>query len=349
MGLFNGMLKEDESLFINEFALDFDYLPHIIKFREEQQKYLATCIKPLFSGRMGKNILITGAPGIGKTAACRFVLREMQKETDSILPIYINCWKKDTPHKIVLEICDQIGYKWTHNKKTDELMKNIAEILNKKAAVIILDEIDKIDADQVLYQLLEDLYKKSIFLITNDKDWLVQLDQRVKSRLLPEILEFKPYNYDEILGILQQRVEMAFVPTVWTNEALEKVADKAFELEDVRTGLFLLREAGTAAENKSLKQIKPEHSDLAISKLNDFKPINSKDLDKECKEVLKMIKANKSKTSTEMYELYKKDFDKSYRTFHRKLKMLEEANLIIITEEMSAQGGKYSVLETKEK
>ena len=38
MGLFDGMLKEDESLFINEFALDFDYLPNIIKFREDFNK-----------------------------------------------------------------------------------------------------------------------------------------------------------------------------------------------------------------------------------------------------------------------------------------------------------------------
>ncbi len=348
MGLFDGMLKADESLFVNEFALDFDYLPHIIKYREEQQQYLATCIKPLFSGRMGKNLLITGAPGIGKTAACKFVLREMQKETNSIVPIYVNCWKKDTPHKIVLEICNQLNYKWTHNKKTDELLKNVVEILNKKATVIVLDEIDKIDADQVLYQLLEDLYKKCLFLITNDKDWLAHLDQRVKSRLLPEILEFKPYSFDEIHGILQQRVEIAFVPNVWDKKALEKLAEKAFELEDVRTGLFLLRESGIAAEIKNVKKIKEEHSNIAITKLKDFKPINSKDLDTECKEVFKMIKLNKGKTSTEMYEIYKQDFNKSYRTFHRKLKMLEEANLILIKEQMSSQGGKYSVLEAKE-
>ena len=93
MGLFNNILKDEESLFTNELALDFDYLPEIIPHRENEQQYIATCIKPLFQERNGKNLIITGKPGIGKTAAIRFIFQELEKETDNIIPIYINCWK----------------------------------------------------------------------------------------------------------------------------------------------------------------------------------------------------------------------------------------------------------------
>ena len=84
MNIFNKMLQHDETIFKNELVLEYDYLPHIIKFRENQQQHIATIIKPLFSGRMGSNLLITGRPGIGKTAACKHVLRDMEQHSDKI-------------------------------------------------------------------------------------------------------------------------------------------------------------------------------------------------------------------------------------------------------------------------
>ncbi len=207
MGLFNNILKDEESLFKDETALDFDWIPSIIKYRENEQQYIATCIKPLFQERNGKNLIITGQPGIGKTAAIRFIFKELEQETDNIIPIYINCWKKDTSHKIALEICNKLNYKFTQNKTTEELIKEITKILNKKAAVFCFDEVDKLDDSSILYSILEDIYRKTIILVTNYKDWLSKLDQRIKSRLTPELLEFKAYNHKETAGILKQRTE----------------------------------------------------------------------------------------------------------------------------------------------
>ncbi len=340
MNLFDNILSEEESLFVNPDALDYDYLPKLLPYRENQQFYLAECIKPLFQGRTSKNVLITGKPGIGKTAATRFVLRDLENETDTIIPIYVNCWKKDTMHKVILEICEQIGYKWVQNKKTDELMKEVANTLNKKAAVIVLDEVDKLESEQVIYELLEDIYKKCLFMITNEEEWLAGLDNRVRSRLIPEVVDFHAYNAAETEGILRQRIEYAFVPKVWSDEAFELVANKTVEIGDIRVGMFLLRETGQIAENKSARKILKAHAEEAIEKLSTFKVISSKDLTEEDKGMLDMVRDSPNKTTTEMYEFYNKKYDKSYRTFQRKLKSLEEANLITITEDMTDKGGK---------
>ena len=80
MGLFDEMLKGEESLFLDTIALDVDFVPGIIKHREQEQQYIATCIKPLLQKRSGKNLFITGSPGIGKTVAVRHVLQELKKE-----------------------------------------------------------------------------------------------------------------------------------------------------------------------------------------------------------------------------------------------------------------------------
>lgn len=349
--LFKDILSADESLFTNEMALDFEYLPKELPYRENQQHYLAECIAPVLQGRLGKNILVTGKPGIGKTAALKFVLREMEDKglDKQAIPLYVNCWKKDTAHKIVLEICDQIGYKWVQNKKTDEILKEITEILNKKAAVIVLDEADKLDSDQIIYELLEDIYHKTIFLITNEKEWLADMDSRVRSRLLPEVVDFEPYNLKETAGILRKRIDYAFVPNIWDEDAFDAVAKKCFEMQDLRSGIFLLRESGLIAESKASRRILLEHANKAIEKLSSMKIRSSKDMTDEEKYVLSLIKQLAGKSATEIYEEYKKVHDKSYRTFFRRVKDLEEAGLVEVEELMSDNGGRTSLLHPKTK
>ena len=132
MSLFNNMLKDNESLFLNPEVLDFDYQPKLVPFREFQQKQIASCIQPLFQRRNGKNIFISGLPGVGKTVSLKHVLKELEEETDEIIPIFINVWKYNTAHKIALEICKKINYTFTQDRSTDELMKSVTNIVNKK-------------------------------------------------------------------------------------------------------------------------------------------------------------------------------------------------------------------------
>ncbi len=344
MSLFDNILQDSESLFSDEISLDYEYLPKLMPYRENQQYNIISCIKPLFEKRNGRNLLILGQPGIGKTAAVRFVLRDLEQETDEIAPIYINCWKKNTSHKIVLEICDQIGYKFIQNKTTEELFKKIMEILNKKAVVFALDEIDKIEDNSILYLILEDIYRKTILLITNERKWLSNLDPRINSRLMVELLEFKPYSLEETKGILKQRCDYAFVKDVWESDALDLITKKTFELEDLRVGMFLLKESGSIAESKVSRKILKDHSEIAISKLSNYKSKSSKSLEKEENLILSLIKENSGKSSTDIYNTYKEKTGKSYRTFSRKIKYLEKNKLISIKNITSDLGGQTSIL-----
>jgi archaeal cell division control protein 6 len=347
MGIFDRMLKHDESLFKNELVLDYEYLPHILKFREGQQEHIATIIKPLFQNRMGANLIITGKPGIGKTAACRHVLREMEKYSDKISGIYVNCWKNDTVHKIVLEICKQLGYKWVQNKNSNELINEIAKILNKKTAVIILDEADKLKEEQIIYYLLEEIYKKCLIMISNEKDFLSYLDQRTRSRLIPEILEFEAYSIKETFEILKERADVAFYPTVCQDEHIENIAEKAFEVGDLRTGLFLLKECGNAAENRSSRKIEISDIEKAIGKLSSFRESKTM-LDEEERAVLNMIKKNNGLASSFYCDLYKKEFNKSDRTFRRKVASLKTSKLIISKDGKDVSGKIIPLLFVKE-
>lgn len=346
MALFKEILHADESLFKNELALDYSFLPKILPHREQQQRYIVSIIKPLLSGKNGKNLFIYGAPGIGKTAAMRFVINELEEETEEVVPIYINCWQKNTTFKIVADICEQLGYRLTHNKRTEELFAVVKNMLNKKAAVFAFDEVDKLEEVDFLYGILEEIYKKSILLITNDKEWLDDLDDRVKSRLLPETLEFKPYNLEETKDVLKQRLGYAFVPAVWDDGAFELVVKKTAEAQDIRLGLHLMRESGNIAEDKSSRKITSDHVNEAIKKVDQFTIKKSTDLTEDEHTILNMIKENSEKKIGELYNIYKEQGGELvYKSFQRKIDKLEKNKFISVKKTSGGAEGNTSIIK----
>ena len=51
------------------------------------------------------------------------------------------------------------------------------ELLNKKSAVIVLDEADRINDQKIIYSLLEDIFRKVLILITNKDDSLFSIEK----------------------------------------------------------------------------------------------------------------------------------------------------------------------------
>ncbi|MBS3113275.1 AAA family ATPase [Candidatus Woesearchaeota archaeon] len=345
MGLFDNFQKEGESLFRARVALDFDYMPKLVKFRENEQHYIASCIKPLFEKQSGRNLLLYGPPGIGKTVATRHVLSEIVEHTDDVIPLYINCWQKNTTYKILLEICERVGYALPYNKNTQDLFKIIKEKLNKYSVVFCFDEVDKLEDFDILYMILEDIYKSSLIMITNYKTWLTLLDERIRSRLTPDTLEFRDYNDYEIKEILKYRLSYAFAPTAWEENALQKVFETTLEVGDVRSGLYLLKESGMCAEEASLKKITLNEVEKAISKLNEFSVKDSEDLETENKFILEIIKQNSGNKIGDLFEIYEKNNgQRGYKSFQRAIKKLADANFIL-AEKVTGGGGNSTIVK----
>ncbi|MEM5778117.1 MAG: AAA family ATPase [Candidatus Aenigmatarchaeota archaeon] len=262
-------------LLINPAILEQTYLPRLLPYREEQHRYLADCIKPLMNGRSGINLLIVGAPGIGKTACTKFILRKLREETENIMPIYVNCWKRDTSPKIINDIAEQMELKIIEKMSSDEIFDKLIEKFNKFDGIVFaFDEIDKVKDFDFLYRIVEDVSRKTIFLITNVSEWLAKMDRRLISRLLLDRLEFKPYKFEEVRGILYERQKYAFSPKAWDYDAFESVIRKTFILKDIRAGLFLMKVSAEIAEARNATKIEMEDVNKAIEKLKDFSDFN---------------------------------------------------------------------------
>ncbi len=344
MSLFKEMLKGGETLFRDSVILDYDFQPKVMKYRENEQIRFATAIRPLLQGNNGRNLFVYGPPGVGKTTACKHVLRELNEETDEVYTVYINCWKENTTFKIFLKICEDLGYKFIQSKKTSELFALIKQHFNKKPIVFVFDEIDKLEDTDFLYSILEDIYRKSVIVLTNYRDTYSELDERIRSRFSPEFLSFRAYNEAEIRGILNERREYAFIPNCWDDEAFKELVEKSTELQDVRVGLYLMREAGNLAEEKSSRLITLPHVAEAMKKVDDFH-IKPKDgLDEDLQLVLELVREHSGKKIGDIYATYAEmGGEMSYKSFQRRINKLSEGRFISV-EKVSGKDGNTTIV-----
>jgi cell division control protein 6 len=167
MGVFDNMLKSGESIFLNELALDFSFQPKLLLHREKEQFAIANAIRPLFANRNGKNIMLYGKPGIGKTLAVKHVFRELEEEHEEVLPVYVNCWQHNSTFKIAIALCEAVDYKFYQNKKTHEIFKDLQDKFNKTNVAFCFDEVDKVEDFDFLYTLLENVFRKTVIMISN--------------------------------------------------------------------------------------------------------------------------------------------------------------------------------------
>src|SRR2546425_6987871 len=97
------MGPEESRIFKNEEVLYPEYLPDVLPHREEQVKLLARNLTPASEGRKPQNTFVYGTPGIGKTAATKYVFREFESYS-GIKTVYINCWDFKTSLAILSQI-----------------------------------------------------------------------------------------------------------------------------------------------------------------------------------------------------------------------------------------------------
>ncbi len=343
MKLFDHTLLSEESIFSNIDSLDPDFVPKLLPHRENKQIYIADCIKPLLQERNGKNLLISGDPGIGKTASVKRVLEDL-KEQYNLSQVFINCWKTNSSHKILTDMAEQLGFKFTINMSSDDLIKRIKKGA-EKGCVFVFDEVDKSMDYDFLYHILEEVPKRTIILITNDTSWISKLDARIRSRMVPEQMHFDAYNLEETKDILKERIKYSFYERVWKEDTLQTVLDKTVEASDIRIGIYILRESGLIAEKDASREVLKKHSLEAIGKIKDFQRKDISDFSDDEKTLVDIIKDNSGKISGEIYSLYKMNGGtKSQRTVDRIVRKLEKKGIIELKATGEGFKGKSSIL-----
>ncbi|KAA0003063.1 MAG: ORC1-type DNA replication protein [Thermoplasmata archaeon] len=281
--LFKDLLTSGK-IFKNKEVLRPSYVPDILPHRDKQIEELASILAPALKGETPSNVFIYGKTGTGKTAVAKYVGKQLLlkgKELNrSAFFIYINCEVVDTHYRVLQNIANHFIDAWKERIPftgwpTDEVYAKLRDHIEKTrgVVVIVLDEVDKLKGDEVLYNLSRmnnDLKyaKTSIIGISNDLKFTEFLDPRVKSSLGEENMIFPPYAAYQLEDILGERAKIAFREGAFDEAVIPLCsAMAAQEHGDARRALDLLRVSAEIAERMGEEKITEKHVRIAINKI----------------------------------------------------------------------------------
>ena len=326
---FNDFIKK-EPIFKNKKALQSNYTPNEVPYREKQIKQVASILAPALRSEKPSNVFIYGKTGSGKTCVIQYVtnkiLESAKKNNVELNIFYLNCKLKrvaDTEYRLIAQLNRMFGIDVpATGLPTDEVYKLFMERLDRKKTllILILDEIDQLVGkigDEILYNLTRlnsELKNSELSLIgiSNDLVFTDNLDPRVKSSLSEEEIVFPPYNAVQLQKILKQRSSIAFREEVIGEGVIEKCAAYAArEHGDARRALELLRVAGEIGERDNKIKIEVKHLDEAEEKIEKDKILDlittqPKQFKITLHSIFKVcLKESKKVYTGDVYEMYK--------------------------------------------
>ncbi|MEM3694911.1 MAG: ORC1-type DNA replication protein [Candidatus Bathyarchaeia archaeon] len=275
-------------MFKDETKLDISYVPIRLPHRENELRLLRHFFSFLlqFPGKMAQRIIITGDVGTGKTVLSqRFgtdITNEAKKLGIKLCYIHVNCREYRGSLFLILHQAvtrfhpnfPRRGY------SAEELINILFEILDGENAHVILalDEFESLvdeEGSEAVYKLtrLQEIrhgkfQRLSLICIVRDLKVLEHLDTSTRSTLQSNIISLEKYSKEQLVDILNDRVNLAFKPSTVSDETLDLVAELAFsESGNARFGIELLWRAGKYADAEGFGAVTPEHVRKAASSI----------------------------------------------------------------------------------
>ena len=273
-----GIFERDTDIYRDRDALREDYQPEQLVGRDEELDTYQTTLQPVINGEQPNNVFLYGKTGVGKTAATRYLLDHLQSdaaEYDDIdlSVVMLNCDGLTSSYQIATRLVnefrddtDQISTTGYPRAAVYDMLWNELDT-NGGTILIVLDEVDHIEDDSILYQLPRarangnlETAKTGIIGISNDFSFREDLSPKVRSSLCEEEIHFPAYDATELQQILQQRADVAFHESVLEEGVIRLCAAYgAKDAGDARQSLDLLMKAGDIARDDSAEHVIDEH------------------------------------------------------------------------------------------
>lgn len=343
MGI-DDILLYDETVFKNIDAFNPDYIPENFLHRVSQMEALAICLRPALRGGRPVNTVVLGSPATGKTTAINKIFNMVERNSDKVVCVYVNCQLHTTRFNIFSQIYNKIfGHMPPEtgvpfSRIYGSIMKHLRD--EKKALVVALDDVNYLfhskNANKIFYDILrahEEFkgVRTGIFAILSDIEFRYMLDKNVNSVFIPQEVIFDPYSTQEMIDILKERVKAGFYPDILSEELLSQIAEQASSAGDLRIGIDLLRVSGNFAEADASKTIEEKHVLEAMKSTGSVSLKSTlKTLSKDEKLLLKSITEFKGNNlvAGDLYKCFKRKTSSSYASFDRTLNKLEFLRII---------------------
>ncbi len=246
--------------------------------RDDEIEAVAAELRPIVQDQPPNNVMIYGKTGTGKSLVARHVTERAKRAAEaqgaSVGMVYVDCAQHNTQTRVARSITrtvnspDITGFDIPRSGiGSGEYYDYLWDILDQRynAVVIILDEVDRLENDDVLMQLSRARESGKadchlgIIAISNKIEYHNELNERVKSSLREEEFVFQPYDANQLREIMNHRRD-AFHDSVITDDVIPLTAAfAAQEHGDARKAIEILRHAGELAERQNADRIREEH------------------------------------------------------------------------------------------
>lgn len=364
----------ENKIFQNKDLLQVSHLPDSDRIigREEELTNLANAIQPAITGNTPNNVLVYGKTGTGKSLCSKFITNQaIARAAGNDVQVgvaYVDCLQESTETQAV----QSIGHQLNDQNDTDisiphaglstsEYYRRLWQIIDARfdAALVILDEVDKIESDDILMQLSRAVESGKLSSstigtigISNKVRYKESLDERIKSSLCEREYVFPPYDATQIREILNSRSD-AFEDGVLEDGVIPRVAALAArEHGDARKAIDILRFAGEIAEEKGLETVTSSCVEQAhereetnrLAELISKSPSHAKLVLEAMALLAKQPDRNNDVVqTTEVFDLYKRLCDRD-ESSHLKLRrvrdILSELEFLSIIEQERKWAGK---------
>ncbi len=276
---------DPDPVFANKDLLRVQHLPDVDRIigRTEELTKLANAIKDATHGQTPNNVLIYGKTGTGKSLCSKYITNDLvQSATENDVSVgvaYVDCFQDSTETQAVRSIADSLNDPDEtgltvppSGLSTSNYYRRLWNVLEARydVGLVILDEIDKLDDDNILMQLSRAAESGKlanstlgIIGISNKIRYKETLNERVRSSLSERDLVFAPYDANQLGEILKSRND-AFHEGVLDSEVIPRIAALAArEHGDARKAIDILRYAGEAAYERGDDVVNTSHVDEA--------------------------------------------------------------------------------------
>jgi cell division control protein 6 len=272
------LFERDHDIYRDRDALREDYQPEELVGRDEELDTYQAALQPVINSEQPNNIFLYGKTGVGKTAATKYLLRHLREDARQyddieLTVVFLNCDGLTSSYQIATHLVNELRDESNQISTTGYPRATVYEMLWDAlddvggTVLIVLDEIDHVEDDSILYQLPraranENVTESKIGLIgiSNDFSFRDDLSPKVKSSLCEQEIHFPAYNAQSLRKILKQRADVAFHDGVLSEEVIPLCAAYgAKDAGDARQSIDLLMKAGDLARDEDTDSVIEDH------------------------------------------------------------------------------------------